>query len=344
MKEIIITLLLSALPFVAGPLSAESFDQTRMIDRTLGDPPTELQFEPFDSQSGRRELVAVELEFSGILDLEVLIQNYSESEWDRNDWYFDAGANVILAFDAKPGYPDGGPFFGLGGAFIDDITGNLSAGSGGTPFDSPTPGDVDVVADTSVELQSEVRTETDLDYFLAGAVDARTEPFLDFILTPPLGNPNAFIQGTAINLALVGELTLTYEYVERLGLPGDCNQDGTIDELDLTCVCSSGASLEDLLESTGLVPGDLDADGEVGFSDFLNLSASYNSAGDYLDGDLNCDGMVEFADFLLMAENFGRKADGTAASVPEATAFAFLLVGMICATPFRSRKADRSLP
>lgn len=339
MRRRLITVLLSALPFVAGPLSAETIDQTRMIDRMLGDPPTELQFEPFDSQSGQRELVAVGLEFSGILDLEVLIQNYSESEWGRNDWYFDAGANVILAFDAKAGYADGGPFFGLGGTFIDDITGNLSAGSGGTPFDSPTPGDVDVVADTSVDVQSEVRTEENLDYFLAGPVDALTEPFLDFILTPPLEEPNAFIQGTAINLALVGELTLTYEYVERLGLPGDCNQDGVIDELDLACVCSSGASLEDLLETTGLVLGDLDADGEVGFSDFLSLSASFNSAGNYLDGDLNCDGMVEFADFLLMAENFGRTADATMANVPEATGFAVLLVGTICLTPFRRRRA-----
>ena len=79
-----------------------------------------------------------------------------------------------------------------------------------------------------------------------------------------------------------------------------------IDELDLACVCSSGASLEDLLETTGLVLGDLDADGEVGFSDFLSLSASFNSAGNYLDGDLNCDGMVEFADFLILQSSFGQ--------------------------------------
>ena len=95
----------------------------------------------------------------------------------------------------------------------------------------------------------------------------------------------------------------------------------------------------DLLKTTGLVLGDLDADGEVGFSDFLSLSASFNSAGNYLDGDLNCDGMVEFADFLLMAENFGRTADATMASVPEATGFAVLLVGTICLTPFRRRRA-----
>ena len=53
---------------------------------------------------------------------------------------------------------------------------------------------------------------------------------------------------------------------------------------------------------------DADSDGQVGFSDFLILSANFGRQDDdvmFADGDFNEDQMVSFADFLLLSANFG---------------------------------------
>lgn len=326
------------LVWLAAAARSETSSLTLPVDWSLDDPPELLTFPGFDTQNGKRELVSVEVSFDGILDLEVVIQNYSASAWEANDWYVNAGANIILAFAAKEGYQDGGPFFGLGGAFIDGITGALSAGSGGSPFDDPTPGEVDVSADTSVDVKSVVRSESDLDYFVSATdLVARTEPFLDFILAPPLSEPNALIQTRALNLGMEGEFALTYEFVERLGIPVDCNADGVVDVLDLDCACASGADVQQVLEATGLIAGDLDADGEVGFSDFIILSQGYGHPGGYTNGDLDCNGVVAFADFVAFTNNFGRSsAAGVAANVPEAASTWFQ--ALLFAGYFRLRK------
>ena len=54
--------------------------------------------------------------------------------------------------------------------------------------------------------------------------------------------------------------------------------------------------------------GDVDDDGEVGFSDFLALAASFGKSEPAIwdDGDLDGDGEVSFADFLELAANFGQ--------------------------------------
>ena len=57
------------------------------------------------------------------------------------------------------------------------------------------------------------------------------------------------------------------------------------------------------------IPGDVDEDGEVGFSDFLAVSQNYNRPADSrADGDLTADGKVDFKDFLLVSRNYGRTA------------------------------------
>ena len=55
----------------------------------------------------------------------------------------------------------------------------------------------------------------------------------------------------------------------------------------------------------GRTPGDIDGDGEVGFTDFLELSRNFGATDAvFADGDLNCDGEVAFDDFLALAAAF----------------------------------------
>ena len=316
---------------MCSPLLAQEVTQMIEIDRQLGDPATRVTFDPFDDALG--ELTAVTFGYEGLLDLEVLIQNFSTLELEANDWYYDVGANIILAFDAKPGYSDGGPFYGLGGIFETGITGVLSAGSGGPIFVNPTPGEVEVTFSFSGDISSQVRSEGSLDYFITDEpITGQTQPFQDYILTPPLnGGPDVFINASALQLFQEGTLSMTYEYVPRLGRPEDCNGDGQLNADDLSCVCSSGAvEVDDVLQTLGLIRGDLDGDGEVNFMDFLTLAQSFNTEADYSSGDVDCSGTVDFQDFLAVANNFGKSASDVA-SVPEPSSLPVLaLMTLVC--------------
>lgn len=115
-------------------------------------------------------------------------------------------------------------------------------------------------------------------------------------------------------------------FVVRLGdfSPFDCNGDGVVDENDLKCICATG-SLDQLLEELNLLKGDLNADGMVGFSDFLIISGNFlDESGDYLQGDLDCSGVVGFGDFIVLASNYGLSRE--AATVPEPGAWALLVM------------------
>ena len=55
------------------------------------------------------------------------------------------------------------------------------------------------------------------------------------------------------------------------------------------------------------IPGDIDGNGKVAFSDFLILAEHFGSdVTPNTNGDIDGDGSVRFADFLLLSENFGR--------------------------------------
>lgn len=57
-----------------------------------------------------------------------------------------------------------------------------------------------------------------------------------------------------------------------------------------------------------LLTGDIDADGDVDFDDFLLLASNFGKENaTRAGGDLNQDGLVDFDDFLLLAANFGAK-------------------------------------
>jgi hypothetical protein len=130
------------------------------------------------------------------------------------------------------------------------------------------------------------------------------------------------------NLYRTGEVTL-------LGVlaTGDFNADNVVDgaDVDLLCgevVSGGGAQRFDLtgdgqvtssdvsalLTRLATLPGDADFDGEVQFSDFVILAATFGEAGSYSDGDFDCDGQVALPDFVILV---GASSASTAVSVPE---------------------------
>jgi hypothetical protein len=78
----------------------------------------------------------------------------------------------------------------------------------------------------------------------------------------------------------------------------DLNNDNAIDIADQTFL------VEELL---GTLPGDINLDGHINFSDFLVLSARFGKqAAVWSDGDFDLNAIVDFADFLALSANFGR--------------------------------------
>lgn len=121
--------------------------------------------------------------------------------------------------------------------------------------------------------------------------------------------------------------------------PLDCNGDGTVDAADVAC--ATGETLGDTLSAAGILPGDLNLDGEVAFADFLILSANFGNAeagGTYANGDIDLDGAIAFADFLVLSANFGQSA-GAAAAVPEPNACCLALVGLGIVSQIRRRRS-----
>jgi len=123
-----------------------------------------------------------------------------------------------------------------------------------------------------------------------------------------------------------GEWSALSEATFKPAIRGDVNQDGAVNSTDIDAIylaIASGAmdSVFDLnqdgsvtrLDADELVQdilntrrGDVDLDGKVVFTDFLQLSASFGQSGaTWSDGDTNGDGEVTFSDFLALSANFG---------------------------------------
>ena len=87
---------------------------------------------------------------------------------------------------------------------------------------------------------------------------------------------------------------------------------------------------------TAGLPGDIDGDGAVGFTDFLVLSANFGMTGGIAEGDIDGDGSVGFPDFLVLSSNFGQSA--AVAAVPEPTAISMLGLGGLLLLGIRRRR------
>lgn len=79
--------------------------------------------------------------------------------------------------------------------------------------------------------------------------------------------------------------------------------------LDLAMASDSGAP-------TNFVPGDLNADGNVGFDDLVTLSRAYGQTNATLAmGDFNGDGTVDFGDLVILARHYGQNAPAPTAGM-----------------------------
>ena len=129
--------------------------------------------------------------------------------------------------------------------------------------------------------------------------------------------------------------------------------------MDLTTDHPSGFSAEIVLGNGG-IPGDLNGDGAVNFSDVLSLVQGYGQTGfgaKWANGDINGDGIVNFADALLLVQHYGESLSpdqlaGLApasqadtqrgfATVPEPTSFTLLCLTASALWPRRRTHHQR---
>jgi len=100
-----------------------------------------------------------------------------------------------------------------------------------------------------------------------------------------------------------------------------------------------------------ILPGDINNDGTINFSDLLALAQNYGSTGTaFLAGDVNGDGKVDFSDLLLLAQHYGQDLTSgispvgspavLSSAVPEPSALSPLLVSLAC---LRLRRSARKL-
>ena len=83
--------------------------------------------------------------------------------------------------------------------------------------------------------------------------------------------------------------------------------------LGLALINDSRGSTYLLIRPTRI--GDLNLDGAVTISDFLQLASHFGASGAWEEGDLNYDGQITISDFLALASNFGSAYSGVASPI-----------------------------
>src|SRR5439155_19903695 len=90
---------------------------------------------------------------------------------------------------------------------------------------------------------------------------------------------------------------------------------GTVEDL------AGNAYPDDLQVGFSWLTGDLNKDGQVSISDFIDLASNFGKTNAiWSDGDLNLDGTVTIADFIDLAANFGNRLPPPAAMPQPASA------------------------
>ena len=340
---------------VAGQIKQQIFDESE-----LG-PPSEIEFEPFQQNVDgiARILTGVGIEYNGQASMDVVIENFSPAAYGPDEWYYDVFHSVLLSFDAKPGYPDGGPFFFMGGVSIENITGPLSPGmGGGFPFPGGgEPGETVVNASAMNDVNATFSLDPSAyDYFLDDqTIKGKIGSFTEGLLTPPEGGPIQFpmINSRITSLLQSGQLDLIYDYQ----IVGDVNSDDQLDASDidrLYVLVNEGNTLGDLNGDSGAnqadvdllvedllgtVYGDSNLDGQFDSSDLVQVfqrsefedNVVRNST--WASGDWNGDREFSSSDLVFVFEKGSYElnaATAVVANVPEPNSILLLL----SVTPF----------
>lgn len=200
---------LLALAAAAGTARADVIDQSFSYEWTSNDIQHAFSFEPFDTIGGTRQLTGVRLGFEGTVTMEVTAQTYDPFPLSAGEWSAEASHTVVAYFNG------GGLDLlqGIGGQWLDGITGDLGPGGGwgepGTPY---------IVTDSvffsnTVDIDSSQFAGFSGNEPLTGFMDG----FTDVVVTPP--DNGQWVDAFASFLAQEGTVTLTYEYVNVPG-PG----------------------------------------------------------------------------------------------------------------------------
>jgi len=115
---------------------------------------------------------------------------------------------------------------------------------------------------------------------------------------------------------------------------------------------------DSMVEVRATKVGDLNLDGQVSISDFIDLASHFGGVGGWQEGDLNYDGNISISDFIDLASNFGSSYSGEVfpisaadqqtlanfaasigASVPEPGTMGFVAVGAFGLLARRRRRA-----
>jgi hypothetical protein len=146
--------------------------------------------------------------------------------------------------------------------------------------------------------------------------------------------------------------------VTAVPVVGDFDEDGTldVDDIDLLSqqiLTSPTDRSFDLNNDTTLTNadreiwvqdlvgtsfGDADLNGEVAFSDFLQLADHFGQEGGWGQGDFDGNGRIEFPDFLALSANFAGEANAVAAAVPEPTGICLAMFGILGLISLRRRR------
>lgn len=202
--------LVTATPALADTIT-QTFDLDYIFDPNDKDfsPPT-ATFNTFDTMGGTRELVGVTFSSHINAGMDVTVQNWDATPYAAGTWSCEIVGSILAFFQENNGVF--GPSTGLGGLFIEGLTGDLGAGDGvGFPFGNPS--EIVVTASVQDTINSSTSFGSDtFDYFSAGgSFDILMPTFSEFLLTPPdkggfgiFGGPSGGYQN--------GTLTLTYQY------------------------------------------------------------------------------------------------------------------------------------
>ena len=113
---------------------------------------------------------------------------------------------------------------------------------------------------------------------------------------PAVGQPDS--NNGSIEILPLGD----YPTLFGEAVAADCNLDGVTSSSDLGCV-STVEERDAVLAALNVLPGDLDLDGEIGFSDFLVLSSSYGAATSlYTEGNID---LMSGTDFAGLSHSLG---------------------------------------
>jgi len=162
----------------------------------------------------------------------------------------------------------------------------------------------------------------------------RVSPLQGFIAEATNGEARFTTDGDfdGDNLLTVDDIdVLTHAIAEQLvDRRYDLTQDGLVDAVDHSFWVT---------QLKGVLHGDANLDGAVGFDDFLALSNGFGAAGGWGTGDFSGDGLVVFDDYLMLSQNFG-KTPSQLATAPEPRGFAPFILPILGFTVSRARRRD----